>query len=171
MAKPRTPRNVTQATELLDHYCELAAAATHLETTRNAAIAAANSAADTALAPLLTELEGLKAVLEHWWAKAGVVLAKRKKSVELGGCMIGCRLGNKKLEHSYPDEDQAIAALRGARLLASTTRTKTSLDKSAIVRLLGVSNATAKRLSGLGFRIDQAETFFVEPVEQEATIG
>ncbi|MEA3042989.1 MAG: hypothetical protein QOH47_827 [Sphingomonadales bacterium] len=173
MSAPKTPRNVAEATALLEHYGELAEAAAFIETTRNAAIASANAQADAELAPLLTELAAIAARAERWWtAKGRAALAEKRKSIELGGCEIGSRASGAKLAHGFDDDDKAVEALRGTRFGNLTTKTKHSLDRAATLKLLKAGGKTGKALEALGFKIDAgADSFFLTRIEQAGTIA
>lgn len=172
MTVVRTPKSVAAARSLLEHYAELDAALAAIEAERTAGITAANAIADKAAAPLLTSLAQIREKLEPWWrGPAGQQLAGKRKSIELGGCMIGSRLNKPKLVHTFDNDEAALAALVASRFRKATTRTTTSLDKAAIGRLLGASNATSKALAELGFKTDQGDTFILERAEQEGTIA
>lgn len=167
-----TPRSLPAATRLLERYAELAGQLAVVEACRAEEIAKANALADAEVAPIAKELSDITAVLEPWWFNTGTSLASDgRKSIELGGCMIGSRQSRPRLEHSFQSDDAAIEALRSmGRPLKLTTRIKYSLDRAAIVKLLGAGNKLSQDLSKLGFAVGQSETFFIQRAEQAGTL-
>lgn len=168
----RAPKNVAQATALLERHALLEGQVARIEARRQTLLARANAAADAALTPLLEELTAIDAKLLPWWQSARGELAGKRKSIELGGCMIGTRAAAAKLAHSFETDDLAVEALRGSRYGKHTTRVKYSLDRPATLRLLKVGGRTAAAIGQLGFKVDEpGETFFVQRVDQGGTIG
>lgn len=166
------PRTIEAATALLDRFVQLDGQRASIEAERNAGIAGINAAADAALTPILTELAAISAAVEPWWTGgAGLKLTEgKRKSIELGGCMIGTVKARDTLAHSFDDDDQAVDALRALPWAKPMVRVKFSLDRSAILGAL--DGRRAGDLAGLGFaRASGAETFFVKPVAQGGTIG
>lgn len=170
MSRIRAPKSTAAAQDLLGHYAELAEAAAHIETIRNGAIARANESADAELAPLLEELEQLRGALQPWWDAAGADLAKGKKSVQLAGCKIGYRTSRPKLAHDFGSDELAVEALMLTRHVRQTTKIRYTLDRTGTLKLLELGGKAGQDVAALGFRIDQAENFFVDRVEQDATI-
>lgn len=170
--KIRAPKNVAQATELLERVAELDGLIGTLEGRRSRMMARTNAAIDARTMPLLQERAAIAERIEPWWATAKAeLLAKDRKSIELGGCMIGSRMGGKSLVHGFPNEDEAVGALRVAKLAKTTTRTTTSLDKAGIRKLIEAGGKIAASLLGLGFSVGQSETFFLERAQQRGTVG
>lgn len=170
MKKP--PRNTDQAALLLNLYADLDAALALVEAVRKAAMGQANAAADAEAGPILAELEALKAQLQPWWQGDGRALApKGRKSMQLGGCMIGTRADRPRLAHGFESEDKAVEGLRATRYGKQTTRVKYSLDRAATLKLVQAAGAAGKALVELGFRVEQGETFFVERVEQAGVVA
>jgi phage host-nuclease inhibitor protein Gam len=170
MNKPRTPRTLDQATEQLGLYAEIAGRLAAIEATRKLELGRINAAADAEAGPLIAELDALQASLQPWWLSAGQELApKGRKSMELGGCMIGSRASRATLSIAGEEQD-VVAVLGGLRWAKPLLRVKTSLDRSAIMRSLDGKHAIA--LAELGIeKKDGEEQFFVEPVAQAGTIG
>ncbi|HEY0131643.1 MAG TPA: host-nuclease inhibitor Gam family protein [Allosphingosinicella sp.] len=167
----RVPRTVGQATAMLERYAAITGELARAEERRSRLIVRANAAADVITAPLVTEAGAILLKLEGWWKTAGPDLAGKRKSIELGGCMIGSRASKPKLVHGFESDDKAVEALRGTRHGKQTTRLKYSLDRPATLKLLQLKGGTAEAIAELGFSIDQGERFFVQRAEQAGTIG
>lgn len=166
------PRTVEQAVELLGRYAEVDARRAGAEAARKDEIGRINAAADVEVAPLLDELAAIAAAVRPWWEGDGQALATgTRKSVQLGGCMIGTRALRARLTHGFKDEDAAVEALRATRYGKQTTRVKWSLDRAAALKLVQGTSAAGKALVDLGFRAETGEQFFLERVEQAGTIA
>lgn len=165
------PKSTAAATRLLERYAELDGKLAVIEERRSAEIGRANSSADAEASPLRSELEAIAGKLEPWWDGAAATIAGGKKSVELGGCMIGTRMSRPKLAHGFESDDKATEALRQTRWSKQTTRVRYSLDRTATAKLLTLRGKAAADLAALGFAIEQADSFYVERVKQAATIG
>ena len=167
--KIAAPRSVADATALCERFARLDGKIAEIDAARNDAIAAANTTADKAGEPLIAERDAIAAKLERWWKRmAGKLTEGKRKSIELGGCMIGSRSGRDSLDIAG-DEDAIVKAL-GKRpwAKASLLKVKTSLDKVAILK--SVDGVYKKHLAALGLtRKPGEETFVLERVEQEGT--
>lgn len=168
MAGIRTPRTTAAATALLERVTEIDGAIALIEASRNDAIAAANSAADTEANPLLTERADIIAKLEPWWKAAMAELTGgKRKSIELGGCNIGTRSGRASLSVAG-DEDAIVEKLKKREWAKPLLRIITKLDRKAT--LTATDGAHKKQLATLGLtRSVPAEIFFVERAEQAGT--
>lgn len=166
----KAPKNVEQATALLDRVARIDGETATIEQNREAAIAATNAISDTLALPLIEERAKIVALLEPWWAKAGAgLLTGKRKSLVLGGCTIGTKAGRGKLGIPDAGEDAAIAALKALRWAKPLLRVTTSLDRAEIAKAITGKRAAA--LAELGFRnIPGAETFFVDRVAQPGTV-
>ena len=165
----RQPRSTAQAQELAERFAALEGELEIIEAARSDAIAAANAQADTASSALLEERQRIRAVMEPWWAKArpGLTDGKRK-SIELGGCMIGSRSGSRSLK--VADENAAVAKLREKDWGKDLVRTRHSLDRRAIMSAMAGEHKA--KLRRLGFTIDDgSESFILERVAQSGTLG
>jgi hypothetical protein len=172
MASCAIPKSTAMAAKLLEEYADLKARLALLEEDRSRAIAAANQRADAAAAPMLKRADLIAASIESWWPHAAPILAGDKKSVELGGCMIGTRRSRARLAHGFDDDEKAVEALRKTPYLKRTTKVKYSLDRAATLKLLQLEGAAGRAIAELGFKIDEpGDKFFVERVSQDATIG
>ncbi|MDG6079766.1 hypothetical protein E3U23_11255 [Erythrobacter litoralis] len=164
----RTPRSVKGAQPLCERYAEIEDAIARIENDRNAAIAKVDIDADGKLEPLLAEKVQLRDKLEPWWRADGAALTEgKRKSIELGGCMIGTRSGKESL--GLPkDENAAKSGLGKARWGKALLKTTVSFDKRAIAKALAGRNAAA--LKDMGFSlVPGAEDFVLERVTQEGT--
>jgi phage host-nuclease inhibitor protein Gam len=168
---PRAPRTTEQATVLADKYAALAGVLASIETERASALASTNAVADALASPVLEEQRLIAAVLEPWWAANAAELTKgKRKSIELGGCMIGTVAGRSSLTHGLADDNAAVDALRAARLAKTFVRVSYSLDKAELKK--GLDGRQKDKLGEIGFSIKPgAETFFIERVAQAGVVG
>ena len=168
--KVRQPRSTEAATALCDRYATQAGHADAIGTIRNDAIAAANATADKELVPIREEMAGIEAALQPWWAKNGEKLTVgKRKSIELGGCTIGTRVGAASLEYTGNHEDP-VEALQGKAWAKPFVVVRFSIDKAAIRKEL--TGKHGEKLKGLGFREKAgAESFVLKRAEQDGTIG
>jgi phage host-nuclease inhibitor protein Gam len=155
---------------MLERYAALEGKIATVEAVRSVGIADVNAEADAELAPLMLELDSIREKLWPWWQKAGsALLSGARKSVELGGCMIGTRKGRDSLAVDG-DENELVEKLRKRSWAEQLVRAKYSLNKSAI--LMSIDGCHAKQLKDLGFsRSKGSEQFFVERTEQEGTLA
>ena len=155
---------------MLERYAALDGERAAIEGQRNESIAAINATADKMLTPVIEEMEAIAAKIEPWWAKSrDAILTGKRKSVELGGCMIGTRSGSTKL--AIEGQEKKIAermkALAWARRLL---RFSFSLKKADILKAL--DGKRGDELREFGFSKDEGEeTFFLQRAEQSGTIG
>lgn len=166
----RAPRTVPAAIALCERFAVLEGQAAAIEATRNAAIAAANATADAAIAPIAAELDQIRPVLEAWWTQGGKALAQDRKTIELGGCNIGTKLGSPSLHFAFGDDKAAVAALSEARWSKTAlVRTSHDVDKPAVRKALSGTRAAA--LSAMGFSLRQSESFVLSRADQAGTIA
>lgn len=160
-AAQRAPQTLEQATELAKRYAVASATIDLIEADRAERLALANAAADEALVPLIAELKDIAKQLKPWWeGNVDDLTAGKRKSIELGGCLLGYRLTPPKVCFDAGTDEVAIAALLEADL-GALVRRKPSLDKPAILRLLDEGSEV---LTSLGFEARQKEEFFVDRV-------
>lgn len=170
MTTVRTPRTVEAATELLEQFSQLEAEIAAIEENRATCIADVNTRCDTAANELLARRQALLQVLEPWWAKkaAELTLGKRK-SIELGGCIIGTKSGRASLVVDGKD-DEIAQRLAKRKWADGLVRTKLSLDKAAILKV--INGAYKRQLAALGLsRKEGEETFYIERAEQAGTLA
>ena len=158
----RTPKSLPGAIKLVERFAEIDGQLALVEATRSEAVANANTSADAEAAPLLEELGKISVTLESWWNLVGSSFAGGKKSMELGGCVIGSRKSRPKLAHGFESDAKATEALLGTRFAKHTTRVSYSLDRTGTLKLLQVGGKTAASIASLGFSIEQGERFYVE---------
>jgi len=167
----RPPNTLTQAAALLGHYAEVDAQLAEVEANRKAQLGRINTAADVDAARLTGELEDLRKRLQPWWdANAGELAAKRK-SAQISGCTIGYRIGRPKLTHGFENDSKAVEALRATRWSKQTTRVAYALDRTATLKLLQLEGKAGEDLVGMGFKVDQDETFYIERAEPASTLS
>lgn len=171
-AEQAAPKTIEAATELLEIYAVNAGLLAKVEADRAAALAATNAVADGLAAPLLRHQAELFAQIEPWWAKHGskLTLGKRK-SIELGGCIVGSKASAASLTHSYDDDKQAGAVLNGMRWAKPFVRISYAPEKAAIKGAIERDDRLGRNLKSVGFAIKPGvETFFVERVKQEGVV-
>lgn len=166
IAKPRT---TDAATRLIERFAALDVQVAAIEAARNTAIGAANVEADAKAAPLLEELAGLREVLEGWFAKSGhTLLPKGRKSMELGGCMVGTKSGRDTLAVAG-NEDAIAVKLQRRRWAAGLFRVKVSIEKRAVLAATDGPKRSALRALGLSRKVG-TEDFVLERVAQAGVV-
>ena len=167
MSKIRTPRTRDAAMLLLERRSAVAGELAAITANRDAAIVVTNAAADTLAAPLIAEADALDAVLAAWWPSAAAELTGgKRKSVELGGCMVGTKLSRATLDHGFDSDDAAAAALKPLAWAKPYLRVAYRVDRAATLKALEGGRHETK-LAELGFRrVPGDDRFFVEPVGQ-----
>ncbi|MFN3387453.1 MAG: host-nuclease inhibitor Gam family protein [Allosphingosinicella sp.] len=172
MTAIRTPRTTEQATALLERHAEIEALVASIEGNREKLIARVNGRADARLVPLLEEALQIREKVEPWWKEKGTaLLAKGRKSLQLGGCTIGTRTSRGKLEHDFEDDEAAVAAVRHQSFWKKALQVRLYLHRANISTLLSLGGKTGETLKELGFRIQKGEQFFIERVSQDGAIG
>lgn len=166
MTNHRKPRSVAAATALAERFAELAGSIELIEAERCQAIAEANAEADKIAAPLLAERDRLYELLAAWWPGVAEQLTEgKRKSIELGGCLIGSRQGGDSLAVTG-QEAAIVTALQREDWGKDLLKTKVTLDKAAVLKSL--DGVYAKPLAKLGLaRKPGEETVFVERAEQK----
>lgn len=165
MTSHRKPRSLKEATRLAERFAELQADIDLVEAERGEEIAAANAEADRVSAPLLTERDRLYELLAQWWPGVAAELTEgKRKSIELGGCMIGSRKGRDSLAIAG-EEAVVVEALQREDWAEPLLKVKVSLDKVAVLK--SIDGVYAEPLAALGLsRKAGEETVFVERAEQ-----
>lgn len=168
MTVVRQPRTVAAATELLEQYARIEADIAAIEANRAACIADVNTRCDTAANELLARKEALLKALEPWWSRKAAALTQgKRKSIELGGCIIGSKAGRASLAIDG-NADEIAETLSKRKWAVGLIRTKVSLDKAAILKV--IDGAYKRQLKALGLsRKPGEEVFFVERAEQDGT--
>lgn len=168
----RAPRSLTEAQRLCEQFAQLDGEIAAIEEARDVAIAAANAEVDKDLLPLVARRDAIAAKLGPWWGENAHALTQgKRKSAELGGCVLGTREGRVSVVLARP-EDEVVAAMQGENWAAYYLRTKVELSKAAV--LLGLSNPgpDADRLTSLGLSIKRGpDAFRIERTKQAGTQG
>jgi phage host-nuclease inhibitor protein Gam len=167
----RAPRSLTEAQRLCEQWAGLDGEIAAIEAARDAAIAAANAEVDKDLSPLVQRRAAIEAKLAPWWKDNAQLLTKgKRKSAELGGAMLGTRVGKGRVTVAGA-VDAVVEALRKNRTLGRLfVRPKFELDKAKVTEGLKGKHADALKALGLGFE-PGAETFYIERTGQAGTPG
>lgn len=169
----RTPRTLDQATAMAARFAELDTRLAQIEAERRSQTGQINAACDAVAGPITQELADIARCMAPWWAKHGVELTKgKRKSAELGGCMIGARAQRARLAHGFDNDELALAALIASPYRKGTVAVRYAINRTATLKLLDGTGAVAKGLAALGFRSEQPEeAFYIARVEQGGTIS
>ena len=167
------PRSIKAATAKLERYAELDGQIAAVEADRQDAIAAINARCDTAANDLIAERDRIAGEVETWWTKSGHKLLSRftpsRKTMELGGCVLGTRSSPDSL--SVAGKAGAIAeALQATRWGRKFVRTTFALKRRELLDALDGPNAEALAELGLT-RQTGAETFQLSRADQDGTMG
>ncbi|RSV15184.1 hypothetical protein CA235_09620 [Sphingomonas sp. ABOLF] len=166
----KPPRTIPKATELLDRFATLSSQLETVEAHRNAELAKINAAADALAAPIVKELDEIRGAIAPWWATAEAELTKgKRKSAELGGCMLGTRTSRTTLAIAGNPE-AVLAKLQAARWAKPYVRTTHAIDKTAALKALDGPHRS--KLTELGFsKQEGTPVFFLERVAQAGTVA
>lgn len=166
----RTPKTLAAATRLLEQFAQLTGQIGEIEANRQASIADVNARCDTAANDLIAQRAKIHAAIEDWWAVAGAeLLPADRKSIELGGCIVGTRLGKPSLATACAP-DVIIARLENKAWAKGLLRASVSLDKRAILKALEGPHAAELREAGFSINPPEAD-FILERAEQGQTRG
>lgn len=167
------PRSTKAATAKLERYAELDGQIAAIEADRQDAISAVNVRCDTAANDLIAERDRIAEEIETWWSKAGHKLLEKftpaRKTMELGGCVLGTRSSPHSL--AIAGKPAKIAEeLQAARWGRKFVRVTPALKRREILDAL--DGPAGKKLAELGFsRKTGAETFQLARAEQDGTMG
>ncbi len=167
----RSPRSLGEAQRLCEQWAALDGEIAAIEEARDVAIAAANAEVDKDLTPLVTRRAAIAAKLGPWFMdNRQQLLTGKRKSAELGGVVLGSRVGSGKVTVAGA-LDAVIAKLRANRTLGRLfVRPKFELDKAEIRKGLEGRHGPALRALGLGFEPGE-DTFYIERTGQAGTPG
>lgn len=168
--KIHQPRTLEQAAALAERYADISFKIGAIEAVRSSAIAKANAAADEELAPLLEQRDAIAGKIAPWWAKAADTLTDgKRKSIELGGCMIGTRTGKASLLIAGEEKD-VIDLLKSLRWAKPFLRVRRTLDKVALLK--ATDGPRSQALAEIGIeKADGEELFFIDAVQQGGALG
>lgn len=170
MTPVRQPRSIEAATALCEQFALLDGQIAAIEEQRQADIAAANANADRAANDLIAQRDTIAAKLAPWWASAEAQLtAGKRKSLELGGCIVGTRESRPSLQLAGEEQD-VVAALGALRWAKPFLRIKSTLDRAHTLKSLDGKHAGLFAELGVTRREGEAE-FFVKRAEQGGTRG
>jgi phage host-nuclease inhibitor protein Gam len=168
------PQSLAEAIDLLEDYAALSFERDRLATDRNAAIAAIHAAHDAAAAPLEQHLKASFNRLKPWWEVARDALTDgKRKSVELGGCLIGTKIDNPSLSLPKGKSSELLISEMISTGETAFIVSRLSLDRSDIIKWLrGPENSVKEALLRWGFSTVQRDQFFIDciPPKAPATI-
>ena len=162
----KQPRSTAQATELCERFAKRQGEIDAIQAQRDKDIAAINADADRALTSLIEERDLIATKLEPWWAKSGhELLEGKKKSVELGGCIVGTVTARPTLQVAGEAKD-VVALMQGLRWAKPFLRTSYSIDRAAALK--GLDGMHSAALVELGMSAAGGEdVFYVKRAEQD----
>lgn len=156
-------RSRAEFDQTIDQLARLTVALRQAEAARDEQLQAVRALHDGPCADLKTEIERLALAAEKYAeGHRDDLLPGKAKSAETALAIFGWRLGQPTLKtlNKAWTWDRVLEEL-GARGLSRFIRTKREPDKDALKVHL-----QPEELAAVGCRIDQAETFFVEPKER-----
>jgi hypothetical protein len=171
MSDNPAPLTNEAATEQLERYAALAGKVAAIGGRRNVLIARANAAADKMAAPIVAEMAEILATIETWWSAGGKdLLPAKRKSIELGGCMIGSKVGATSLINiNAGGFDKQAELMRKLAWAEPFVRVTVSIDKGAVSKAM--AGPLAPKLKGRGFRLeDGTDEFFLKAVAQSGAV-
>lgn len=167
-AAQRAPQTIEAATDLAGRFAELDGQLATIEAARQDELAKINGAADAAIVPIVAELKDIAKQLKPWWAANFETLTDgKRKSIELGGCMLGYRMSPPKVTFANGTDEDGARFLKGVGC-TELIREKVSLDKPAVLKAL--DGDLGEKLREAGFGMSQREDFFLERVAQGGTL-
>lgn len=164
----RQPRSTEAATALCERFARLDGQIAEIEEERQANIAAVNADADRASTDLIAQRDAIAAKLEPWWAGAGEDLTKgKRKSIELGGCIVGTIDGRATLAVAGKEDETALKLLK-LRWGKGLVTVKVALARAVLLK--ATEGKRAAELAEMGLtRKEGGTTFFVKRAEQGGT--
>lgn len=165
----RAPASIEQATDLLAQLATVVATIAAHDAQRVSSKQEIDAAADACIVPLAAERDDLFKRLQPWYeANVEKLTAGKRKSIELGGCVIGHRTTPPKLAFEHgKDADGVEALLHFGRADGTLKVPAPTLIKASILAELatGPADADVIPLELLGFSPKQSEEFFIEPID------
>lgn len=159
------PTSTEEATLMLGEYVAIDRDIALEQLAAEAAIDRIKAQRDARLAELRAQAQPLFAGLKAWWEAGGKdELAKGKRSAELAGAKIGIRLTppKVKLKRGVKIED-VVAWLKAFPYIWAKgfLRTKTELDKQAVIKAVQADSKIAAHLIDR-LTVEQADEFFID---------
>jgi len=163
--KPALPAAVSreEAERLVGEITELTIKRNALVADMDAAVTAARARYEVTLANTEARIDTLTDSVRDW-ANANPEEFGKKKSLEMTHGTIGFRTGMPKLKTlSGWTFARVLVALQGFSWGSAFTRIKVEVDKEALISSYASENISAAELREIGVRVDQEESFFVDP--------
>lgn len=158
------PQSTKDATRLLQRFARAEQALATMEATRRGLVAKINAATDKKTIPLVKLLGEISEALQPWWRENAAELTKgERKSVELGGCVIGTSLLSPSLAYAQKDADFGLAKLQAAKWAKPYVRVTYAVDKAKV--RTGLKGKHGEALKSLGYSEVQPETFFIRALD------
>ena len=169
------PQTAEEAIGLLGRYAAIDATIEAARADAEAEIAAIRARVDAACAPLEVDLKAAFNRLKPWWAVEGDALTEgKRKSLELGGCVIGHRMTPPKVVFVPAGKtlDEVIGDWWADDNWTFLRSKDPELDKPTIMECLRGSDKYAPEevedLTKLGFSVRQKEEFFIDRIPPKA---
>lgn len=156
---------------LAQRYAAASAEITRVNADRKASIAAIEATADGLVVPLVAEVKDIAKQLQPWWeTNMDELTGGKRKSIELGGCVIGYRVSPPKVTFAYGTDKDALAALNHFDRHRGLIRISESLNKTAILDELTDDDSVRDGipLELIGFEAKQTEDFFLDLAGSDA---
>ncbi len=140
---------------------------TALTADMDAAVTAARARYEVTLANTEARIDSLTEQVRDW-ALSNPEEFGKKKSIEMTHGVIGFRTGMPKLKTlSGFTFARVLEALKGLSWGSAFTRVKEEVDKEGILSAFASENISLGELREIGVRVDQEESFFVDPAVTE----
>lgn len=163
------PATIAEARELAAEYVQDERAALGVRLHHETAIDRLKAERDLVLAGIADAQKPRFAALKAWWEAGGKALAGKGRSAELGGAMLGVRLTTPALKLAKGvillDLISWLSRVVGG---GTFLRTKTELDKQALIKALVEDRPMAGPLGERGVSISQTDEFFIDTGLDEA---
>jgi phage host-nuclease inhibitor protein Gam len=162
MTKPAI-NTIEEADAVLAEVAQLTLDADEIRLAMNRAITEIREAHSARIDDIEARLKDKAALLEAWAGDHPEAFGKRK-SLELTSGTIGFRTGTHKFKQLAGwSLDRIKAALLATPWGAAYVRVKEEVDKARLISDAVSGNLTAEQIRTIGGRIDQEESFFVDP--------
>lgn len=159
------PSDASEATLMIGEYIQIERDAALERLAAEDAVDRIKQQRDIRLRELEAQAADLFAGLKAWWESGGKdELAKGKRSAEIAGAKVGIRLTPAAVKLKRGVKAAAVvswlAGLRWARA-KDFLRTKTELDKQAVIKAVQADEAVARRFAD-HLVIQQVDEFFID---------
>ena len=163
--------SIEEAAAELNIYAMLAADIDAIEAERAVRKAEIDKDCDARIGARADQLRTIFAMLKPWWAVSGdSVTGGKRRSAELGGCLIGVRTTTPKLAVTGPVAEK-VQQLRNEHF-DTLLKAKYTLDKAAIVRVLRDPQSPDRDYLGrIGFAVRQKDEFFIDRIAPRDDAG